>query len=63
MIVRFVSSYEAYTRLKLIFVDMIKWVWYFEGEGMYLAYKLYLLSGEHSYEKQQQLNRLSRKQS
>lgn len=33
MIVRFVCSFEAYIKLKLIFVGMIKCVWYFGGEG------------------------------
>ena len=32
MIIRFVCSFEAYIRLKLIFVGMIKCVWYFGGE-------------------------------
>lgn len=39
MIVRFVCSFEAYIRLKLIFVGMIKCVWYFGGEGC-----IYLMS-------------------
>lgn len=46
MIVRFVGSFEAYIRLKLIFVGMIKCVWYFGGG----AFMLCLLSCEDSYE-------------
>lgn len=33
-IVRFVCSFEAYIRLKLIFVGMIKCVWYFRGSDV-----------------------------